>query len=632
MTKDVELHSDKWSKMTNALSSVTEHSTSTGSGYGNYSNQFSGDYGFSSTSKGFSKRIEPLETISERVQQLISEKDSDGVVSYSYHQMRSRAQELESKLSILENYSSNVPTYIKTKIDEPFYKAMDKVGEKLEALNIQKYKIPNTVGYKQVEPIKDDYQKVVGTKEVMPEEIGINELYKLKNPYQLALQQSYSNYQNSKAYKEHPLTQEEYLTMALNTRHFEYVSIDDEKSSIEMWRDFVIGAGIVALYIFCPPAGAVTNTVFAGLELSSAVSGKDWGTGRELDNGERALRGVFALIDLKEVGGLAKVAAKAGFAGVKMSLKTSLKEGLEQGAKNVDNFKGLWTGIKTYGDNFIHSIPEYSRQLTNQVKNFADEKVLNFSKVAQEGVERAKNFSLEIPTVGVVEDTFGGRQMMFTTTSKSLGDTSLGKGLDYIGSKANQVENGSLARLRARNAFYATKDEWMSVMKESDIVLNSDLHSKIEILKQRGIIVKVDDGTIELVNNMRKGNIGEMSMDEIYRQLGYERISLDMVTDIDGVTHHGIDGVYYNPNGHPPYIIAEAKYGGARLSYLRDGTKQMSNPWVERRLEDAVGVRNFEIIDEAMKRGDVGYQLVNIKKNGNIIINNLDKNAKIIRP
>mgnify|MGYP001004740087 CR=1 FL=1 len=40
----------------------------------------------------------------------------------------------------------------------------------------------------------------------------------------------------------------------------------------------------------------------------------------------------------------------------------------------------------------------------------------------------------------------------------------------------------------------------------------------------------------------------------------------------------------------------------------------------------------YDEIDRAMKRGDVGYQLVNIKKNGNIIINNLDKNAKIIRP
>lgn len=144
--------------------------------------------------------------------------------------------------------------------------------------------------------------------------------------------------------------------------------------------------------------------------------------------------------------------------------------------------------------------------------------------------------------------------------------------------------------------------------------------------------MKVDDGTIELVNNMRKGNIGEMSMDEIYRQLGYERISLDMVTDIDGVTHHGIDGVYYNPNGHPPYIIAEAKYGGARLSYLRDGTKQMSNPWIDDRLKDAVNSEQLRKIQKAMKDNNVGYQLVNIKKNGNIMINNLDKKANIIRP
>lgn len=72
---------------------------------------------------------------------------------------------------------------------------------------------------------------------------------------------------------------------------------------------------------------------------------------------------------------------------------------------------------------------------------------------------------------------------------------------------------------------------------------------------------------------MRKGNYGEMTTDEIFRQRGYERISLDITADLDNVTHHGIDGVYYNPDGHPPYIIAEAKYGGSRLSYLKDGTK-----------------------------------------------------------
>ncbi|WP_261292185.1 hypothetical protein [Streptococcus suis] len=44
---------------------------------------------------------------------------------------------------------------------------------------------------------------------------------------------------------------------------------------------------------------------------------------------------------------------------------------------------------------------------------------------------------------------------------------------------------------------------------------------------------------------MRKGNYGEMTTDEIFRQRGYERISLDITADLDNVTHHGIDGVYY---------------------------------------------------------------------------------------
>ncbi|EIC76780.1 hypothetical protein [Streptococcus oralis] len=153
-----------------------------------------------------------------------------------------------------------------------------------------------------------------------------------------------------------------------------------------------------------------------------------------------------------------------------------------------------------------------------------------------------------------------------------------------------------------------------------------------EVLKQRGIISEVDDGTIELISNMRKGNYGEMSTDEIYRQLGYERISLDMTTEIDGATHHRIDGVYHNPNGHPPYIIAEAKYGGSRLSYLKGGTKQMDSNWIGSRLEKAVGEEHYDLILDAYDSGDVQAQLVKIQKNGNIMINNLDAKANIIKP
>ena len=306
--------------------------------------------------------------------------------------------------------------------------------------------------------------------------------------------------------------------------------------------------------------------------------------------------------------------------------------------ENARLANGILKSTKGLGDNIYHSLPTYRKQLTRHIQNTVDEGVLNLSKATQEGLERAKQFTLEVPIIRKTQLAPAGSvnvQAFSTldTTTVKLGDTGLGKGLDNLASKAKQVENTRLDKLRARNAFYTTKEEWMKAMKEGDVFLHTDVHSKIEILKQRGIISEVDDGTIELISNMRKGNYGEMTTDEIYRQLGYERISLDMTTEIDGATHHGIDGVYYNPNGHPPYIIAEAKYGSARLSYLKDPKiKQMSREWIGDRLEDAVGARNFEKIDEAMKHGDVGYQLVKVRKNGNIMINNLDKKANIIRP
>lgn len=47
---------------------------------------------------------------------------------------------------------------------------------------------------------------------------------------------------------------------------------------------------------------------------------------------------------------------------------------------------------------------------------------------------------------------------------------------------------------------------------------------------------------------------------------------IDRVVDLNEPIHQGIDGVYYNPDGHPPYIIGEAKYGTSKLSTLADGT------------------------------------------------------------
>ena len=461
MTKDVELHSSTWKSMKQAITGLTENVTVSSSGYGNYTNAQAGPYSTGTTSTGFAKRVEDLVKISEKVQQMIKERDTDGVVSYTYHDETSTAQTLQSKLSTLERYAENVPTYIKNKIDQPFYEAMDKVGAKLEALSIQKYKTTNKVGYKRTDVIKDAYGNKVGTMQVTPDEIGIDELYKVDSPYKATLQKSYEEFKKSKDYKDHKLTQDQYLMAMHHTRSFEYVSIDDEKANIEMWRDIALGVGVVVLTIFCPPAGAVASVVVASADMYSAASGKDWGTGRELDNTERGMRGAFALLDLipagKYLSGLAKTGKTAGLTAVKTSLKTGIKEGVEQGVKNLDNFKGLLKNVKGLGDNIYHSLPTYRKQLARHIQNTVDEGLLNLSRATQEGLERAKQFTLEVPTVVVRETSTGSQMMRFEKMSKSLGDTGLGKSLDNLASKAKHVENTRLDRLRARNAFYGNK-------------------------------------------------------------------------------------------------------------------------------------------------------------------------------
>ena len=369
MTKDVELHSSTWKSMKQAITGLTENVTVSSSGYGNYTNAQAGPYSTGTSSTGFAKRVEDLVKISEKVQQMIKERDTDGAVSYSYHDETSTAQTLQSKLSTLERYAENVNNYIKKNIDQPFYEAMDKVGAKLEALSIQQYKTTNKVGYKRTDVLKDEYGNPIGTMQVTPEEIGIDELYKVDSPYKATLQKSYEEFKKSKDYKDHKLTQDQYLMAMHHTRSFEYVSIDDEKANIEMWRDIALGVGVVVLTIFCPPAGAVAGVVVASADMYSAVSGKDWGTGRELDNTERGMRGAFALLDLipaaKYLSSLVKTGKTAGLTAVKTSLKTAIKEGVEQGVKNLDNFKGLLKNVKGLGDNVLSHIKNYGKQLDN---------------------------------------------------------------------------------------------------------------------------------------------------------------------------------------------------------------------------------------------------------------------------
>ena len=106
----------------------------------------------------------------------------------------------------------------------------------------------------------------------------------------------------------------------------------------------------------------------------------------------------------------------------------------------------------------------------------------------------------------------------------------------------------------------------------------------------------------EKLTNVEKGNLGEMLMDQYYISQGYKQIHEPRVTDLAHKSGQGIDGVYekINPDGTKSYIIADAKVNSSELNKgLADGTDQMSDEWIENRLDKAVGKEKADEIRDA---------------------------------
>ena len=183
-----------------------------------------------------------------------------------------------------------------------------------------------------------------------------------------------------------------------HTRAFDYESIRDQQEAIEMWRDLALGAGVIILTVFCPPAAAVVGFTLAAADMYSTISGKDWGTGRELRTEERILRGGFALLELVSgIGYLNDVAKSGGKVAVKNVVKSSLREGFEQGAKNFDNMVKF---TSKFGDNVLSKIDDFGCQ-ADQVFNKlaskgADSLSTGLKNVDQGLSQAAQNFRLNM--------------------------------------------------------------------------------------------------------------------------------------------------------------------------------------------------------------------------------------------
>lgn len=132
----------------------------------------------------------------------------------------------------------------------------------------------------------------------------------------------------------------------------------------------------------------------------------------------------------------------------------------------------------------------------------------------------------------------------------------------------------------------------------------------------------------EKLTNEELGNLGEMMMDQYYISKGYKPLNKNRVTSLDdkkGGFKTGIDGVYEktNPDGTKTYVIADAKYNTSQLSETNDG-KQMSDNWIDKRLDDAVGKEKADEIRDAAEdnpdsvKHEVYHIDPNIDENGNM--------------
>lgn len=176
-------------------------------------------------------------------------------------------------------------------------------------------------------------------------------------------------------------------------------------------------------------------------------------------------------------------------------------------------------------------------------------------------------------------------------------------------------------------------DDSGDLPRQTELPDDSGEIKEASIHKQDEIIREIQGYKKLLADTQEKGNFGEIKADQTMRELGYDRISKEIVTDLKSSTHQGIDGVYYNLEGHPPYIIADAKYNTAQLEQTQDG-KQMSESWIDSRLDAAVGKERADEIREAMLDDQVGYYVIRVGNadnvNAPVIFEKLDGEANTI--
>jgi hypothetical protein len=128
-------------------------------------------------------------------------------------------------------------------------------------------------------------------------------------------------------------------------------------------------------------------------------------------------------------------------------------------------------------------------------------------------------------------------------------------------------------------------------------------------------------------HNPQVGRWGEVQADRYAKTQGWEKVSgPDTTLDSPFTGPNRIDAVDSNPNPPPgPYVITDAKALGSGQGTTKDGTLQMSQPWIDARLAKS-GVSQEHM--DAMQVEGSSAMLLHVDNTGTVSEIPLDANGK----
>ncbi|MBC1827464.1 hypothetical protein HCI96_09985 [Listeria seeligeri] len=410
---------------------------------------------------GLFNNLEDVLKNMEVAEEDILDLDSDRAISFQHKNYQDKYGEIEDDLKVLHKFSSHAGERIETLIDEPFYKKLDAFVDGMQDLSITTYSTTNRIGAKSTQT----YTTSDGTSQVIEsvkENATIEDLMNGDNFYANQMNLQYEAWK--RANPDQDVSEADFKMGMLHTRAFDYKSIKDKQEEKEFWVNIVATVVMVGVSIVCPPAGLALGIGYGALEASSAITGKDWISGRELSNQERLLRGGFALLDIipgvKAFSSGAKIASTGSkmlrvgddlLGGGKLAIKNAGKEfqgtidnGIQAGKRALDvripNVKKVTDDVmqaaKKKLTNDLNDIGEAAKTIQSKAKE-------TFQIPPRERLELAGVGGLSEPTT-IAKAFDVGKNKLQEAMSKMDGLSIKGSGKSDIINPLNYIKFDSL--------------------------------------------------------------------------------------------------------------------------------------------------------------------------------------------